>query len=143
MSKICRCISTAGYALSKAVSSWVLVSFSEPDPTPTESLPETARAALRAAVTPRSRPASVSRATVRNAAPAGVSVAPLFVRFSSWVPDSVFQLPDLRAEDLLRDVDTVRGGGEARLVGDRDEIPEMAQLNVHRQPILTAGESRP
>jgi hypothetical protein len=29
-------------------------------------------------------------------------------------------------------MDAVRGGGEARLVGDRDEIPEMAQLNVHR-----------
>jgi len=46
--------------------------------------------------------------------------------------DSVFQLPDLRAEDLLRDMDAVRGGGEARLVGDRDEVPEVAQLNVHR-----------
>src|SRR6185437_9077891 len=118
MSKICRCISTSGYARSKAVSSRVLVSFSQPEPAPTDSLPQTARAALRAAATPRSRPARVSRAAVRNAAPAGVSVAPLFVRFSSWVPDSVFQLPDLRAEDLLRDVDTVRGGGEARLVGD-------------------------
>ena len=47
-------------------------------------------------------------------------------------PDRVFQLPDLRTEDLLRDMDAVRGGGEARLLGDRDEIPEMTQLNVHR-----------
>ena len=129
---------TSGYARSKSLSSRVLVSFSQPEPSPTDSVPATARAAFRAAATPRSRPASVSRAAVRNAAPAGVSAAPLFVRSSSLGPHSVFQLPDLRAENLLRDVHAVRRGGEARLLGDRDEVPEMAQLNVHRWLSLTA-----
>ena len=56
-------------------------------------------------------------------------------------PDSVFQLPDLRAEDLLGDVDAVRGGGKARLLGDRDEVPEMTQLNVHRRTHPNREES--
>jgi hypothetical protein len=34
-------------------------------------------------------------------------------------------------------VHAVRRGGEARLLGDRDEVPKMAQLNVHRWPSLT------
>jgi len=46
--------------------------------------------------------------------------------------------PDLGTENLLCDVHAVRRGGEARLLGDRDEVPEMAQLNVHRWLSLTA-----
>lgn len=86
ISKVLMLISTSGYARSKAVSNRVLASFSHPAPTPTASLPVTARAALRAAVTPRSRLASVSRAVMRKASPARVSVTPLFVLCSSWVP---------------------------------------------------------
>ena len=44
----------------------------------------------------------------------------------------VFQLPDLRGQDLLGHVDVLGGGGEARLFGDRDEITKVPHLNVHR-----------
>ncbi len=51
---------------------------------PTDKVPVTARAALRAAATPRSRLARVSRAAVRKAAPAGVTVTPRRPRSRSW-----------------------------------------------------------
>ena len=44
----------------------------------------------------------------------------------------VTDLTSANVEDLLGDVDALRGGGKARLLGDRDEVPEMTQLNVHR-----------
>src|SRR5277367_2103698 len=53
---------------------------------PTDRMPEVTRAALRAAVTPRSRVARVSLAAVRKAAPAGVRSTPRLVRWSSRVP---------------------------------------------------------
>ena len=46
-------------------------------------------------------------------------------------------------QNLLRDMDAARRGGEARLLGDRDEIPEMAQLDVHRWLILTVRDEQP
>jgi len=36
-----------------------------------------------------------------------------------------------RGPHLLRDMHPARGGGEARLLGDRDEAPQMAQFDVH------------
>ena len=37
-------------------------------------------------------------------------------------------------QHLLRHVGALRGGGEARLLGDRDEVPEMPHFYVHRGP---------
>ena len=48
--------------------------------------------------------------------------------------DRVFELPDLRGQDLLRHVHALRGGGEARVLGDRHEITKVPHLNVHRGP---------
>ena len=41
------------------------------------------------------------------------------------------QLEDAVGAQLLRDMHPARGGGEARLLGDRDEVPQMAQFDVH------------
>lgn len=49
--------------------------------------------------------------------------------------DSPFELPDLGAEHLLGNVHPARGGGEALRFGDRDEVPQVPQLDVHRPPI--------
>ena len=69
------------------------------------SLPLTAEAAFLAAVTPRSSPASVSRAARRNASPAGVSATPRLLRFKQLGADGRLKLPDLGAEHLLGDVE--------------------------------------
>ena len=45
--------------------------------------------------------------------------------------DRGFELPDLGGQDLLGDVHAPRGGGKARLLGDRDEVPQMPQFDVH------------
>src|ERR1019366_401399 len=72
-----------GGARSKAASA--VVGSSPPAATfrPTNSSPLIARAAFRAAVTPRSSTASVACALSRNAAPAGVSATPRLVRSRS------------------------------------------------------------
>ena len=83
------------------------------------------------------RPASPARqrGTRRRpgSAPAPLSSAP------AALPPQVFQLPDLGAQHLLGDVHAARGRGEARLLRDRDEVPEVAQLDVHRGLYRTAG----
>ena len=48
-------------------------------------------------------------------------------------PDRLFQLPDLGGQHLLRDVHAPRASAEARLLGDRDEVPQMPQFDVHRE----------
>ena len=44
----------------------------------------------------------------------------------------VLEPPDLRRQDLLRHVDALSRGGEARFLGDRDEITKVPYFNVHR-----------
>ena len=45
------------------------------------------------------------------------------------------------SEDLLRDVDALGGGGEARVLSDRDEVPQVPQFDVHPEhnPSRRAG----
>ena len=45
--------------------------------------------------------------------------------------ESVLELPDLGAEDLLGDMNPARGRGEALILGHGHEITKMPQLNVH------------
>ena len=63
-----------------------------------------------------------------------MSTTPRLVRSQQLKADRVFQLPDLRGQDLLGHVDALGRGGEARFLGDRDEIPQVPHLNVHRGP---------
>ncbi len=60
--------------------------------------------------------------SVRTRGPGGVTTTPRLVRRSSEVP-TVFQLPDLRAEDLLRHVDALGGGGKAPVLSLPFNLP--------------------
>ncbi len=48
-------------------------------------------------------------------------------------PDAqhVLDLADLRAEDLLGDMDAARRSGEAALLGNRHEVPQVPQFDGH------------
>ena len=41
-----------------------------------------------------------------------------------------FQLPDLRADPGLADVDALRGAGEVRFLGDGDEVLQLPQFHT-------------
>jgi hypothetical protein len=58
-------------------------------------------------------------------------------------PDRVLEPPDLRRQDLLGDVRAPGRGGEAGLLGHRDEIPQVPQFNVHREPNPRTRPDRP
>ena len=45
------------------------------------------------------------------------------------LPDLALEPPDLGADTRLRDVDACGGLGEARLLGDRDEVLELAKFH--------------
>lgn len=55
-------------------------------------------------------------------------VAPL----KEGYPDEVLQLSDRFAERLLGEVQPTRGTGEAELLGNREEVAEVSQLNRGR-----------
>jgi hypothetical protein len=42
---------------------------------------------------------------------------------------------DRRAERLLRDVQSLRRAREVQLLGDGDEVPQLAQLHIHTPPV--------
>ncbi len=132
-SKVTSSSSTAGYARANAASSRVRIS-----PAAATLRPDAQPPGHRAGRVPRRRHPAVQAGQRRpggvqerragrgqHHAPAG----PL----QQLGADRVFQLPDLRGQDLLGDVHAPRGGGEARLLGDRDEVPQMPQFDVHRE----------
>ena len=75
-----------------------------------------------------------------DSGPDAASVVPAFVRSLDAAAAAleqlgayrVFQLPDLGAQHLLGDVDAPCRGGEARFLGDRHEVSQVPQLDVHR-----------
>ncbi len=56
--------------------------------------------------------------------------------------DSVFELPDLGAENLLCDVHSLRGCGKTRFLGNGDEVPQVPQLDVHRGRCYRRADGR-
>ena len=61
--------------------------------------------------------------------PASVSSTRRVVRLTSGQPDLGFEPPQLLGERGLRDVLTSRRAGEVSLVGERDEVAQLAQFH--------------
>ena len=73
--------------------------------------------------------ASAARACGSAAAPASVSRAARAERSISGAPRSRSSSPHLRADPGLADVHALRGAGEVRLLGDRDQVLKLPQFH--------------
>ncbi|GMA41867.1 hypothetical protein GCM10025883_39120 [Mobilicoccus caccae] len=58
-------------------------------------------------------------------------------------PERVLELADLHAQSRLRDMQTDRRATEVQLLGDRDEVPQHAQLrHLGHVWTLTTGDRK-
>ena len=95
----------------------------------TRSSPVWPASIARAVDTATSSSASMARASRRKASPAGVSSTRRRVRSSSVQPSSASSAPNLLAERRLGDVQPRGGTPEVQLLGDGDEIAELAEFH--------------